>query len=683
MKKKRLILVAIEATARDQYLSILQDFFRDALELTGYYANGQQIPAHLDCDLVLYTSQDLVSIIRPRIAETTNLLLLRRVVIRENLRQLDSYPPGTNAILFDYTEETAKYIIAQILDCGVHNISFTPLGRNSPPERLHHMAEDPSWLLVMMGLDELVTISMPATIDLGWTGIDPNQLLEIAILLHCKTEHLEQRLLKYVRLTSNASHGILYFLRTTMESQSRYQTVVELLEDGILVYRKDGGIIHCNHAFANSFHLNQNSVIGSNLAGLSLPKTIKDDLFALRPIEDKWISGGSFRQGFMLSVYEISAFSEIMDYVAVIRSSECLQQHSAQLQRHLKNQGFNAKYTFDHILGVSPAVQVCRQMAGHISRVDGPVLITGETGTGKELFAQAIHNASPRSSMPFVAINCAALTPSLLESELFGYEAGAFTGSKAKGHTGLFECAHRGTIFLDEIGDLSMELQAKLLRVLEEREIRPVGSHRIVPIDVRIIAATNQDLFQRMEQKQFRADLFYRLSLFPLELPPLRERPEDILILARHFMEGLGGGFAMTPRLEEALLRLKWQGNIRELRNCVHYMTSTGHTLLDISALPPHYAAAYAPEGTKRDSQTLATCREEQLLIAAILRTLEDRAMSRSALTAALSAQGYAVSEYHVRLLLGRLRENEFLTYGAGRGGVRLTQKGYLAATTE
>ena len=684
--KKRLILMAIERHAMDNYMKTLREFFQDTLELIGYYANGQELPARLDCDLVLYTSQELVPIIRPRITETTNLLLLRRVLVRRELQKLSNCPPGTSAVLFDYTEETAKYMISQILDCGYKHISFTPLGRDSTSETRQRALNGQNSLLVIVGLGDLVTASLPETIDLGWAAIDPNELLEIAILLRCFNDQMEQRLLQYIQFTSNANHGILYFLRTIMESQSRYQTVVELLEDGILVYRKDGYITHCNGAFASALHLKESDVAGANLHNLPLPKAMRDILLALRPMEDKWVPSGAPRTSFTLSIYEVGVLSKVVDYVAVIRSSDRVQRRSSQIRLHLKSQGFRAKYTFDHILGNSPAILSCRHIAEHIARADGPVLITGETGTGKELFAQAIHNASARSRMPFVALNCAALTPTLLESELFGYEAGAFTGSKSEGHIGLFECAHEGTIFLDEIGEMSMELQAKLLRVLEEHEIRPVGSHRIVPVNVRIIAATNQDLYQLMEEKHFRADLFYRLSLFPLQLPPLRDRPEDIPLLARAFLERIRGGVTITDRLLQTLMGLEWRGNIRELRNYIQYMESAGSDVLDLDALPPQAripstAAQRTPFCNTPSSLPSAT-RQEQRLMRAVLKALLGETMSRSSLTYALESQGYSVSEYRVRQVLERLRAYGLLTYGAGRGGIRLTQKGLLSASS-
>lgn len=206
-------------------------------------------------------------------------------------------------------------------------------------------------------------------------------------------------------------------------------------------------------------------------------------------------------------------------------------------------------------------------------RSDSTVLICGETGTGKEVIARAIHQLSPRHDKPLVKINCAAIPTSLLESELFGHDKGAFTGA-INTHRGRFEIADGGTLFLDEIGDLPLELQPKLLRVLQEREIERLGGSRTIPVNVRVIAATNRDLWQMVEDRQFRSDLFYRLNVFPLELPPLRDRPEDIPLLAKHFTQKMARHMnrsidAIPTEALRQLMSWDWPGNVRELENVI------------------------------------------------------------------------------------------------------------------
>jgi DNA-binding NtrC family response regulator len=224
------------------------------------------------------------------------------------------------------------------------------------------------------------------------------------------------------------------------------------------------------------------------------------------------------------------------------------------------------------IIGEDPRLRQVSQQLHRAAGTDTTVLIEGESGTGKELFARALHALSPRAEGPFVAINCAAIPETLLETELFGHEKGAFTGASMR-KPGRFEVAHRGTLFLDEIGDLSLPLQAKILRALEEKQFERVGGTQTLRVDVRVVAATHRDLRKRVSERMFREDLYFRLSVFPIRVPPLRERPGDIVILARHFMEKYCRDFskssALSPEAIDALCAYPWPGNVRELQNCI------------------------------------------------------------------------------------------------------------------
>jgi propionate catabolism operon transcriptional regulator len=242
------------------------------------------------------------------------------------------------------------------------------------------------------------------------------------------------------------------------------------------------------------------------------------------------------------------------------------------VRKKLHDRGFSAKYNLHDIVGESVAIRSCKERARVFAGAKGPILLTGESGTGKELFAHAIHNLSDRREGPFVAINCATLPADLLESELFGYEKGAFTGARAVGKKGMIELAHKGTLFLDEITSLGYPLQAKLLRLLAEHEILKLGSNRIVPVEIRIMAATNVDIESYVEDHLFRGDLYYRLSAFRLHIPPLRERPEDLASLFLHFVHRLRTEILVQllkerETIQKVLTKEPMKGNVRELEN--------------------------------------------------------------------------------------------------------------------
>ncbi|MBO9665273.1 MAG: sigma-54-dependent Fis family transcriptional regulator [Bdellovibrio sp.] len=280
---------------------------------------------------------------------------------------------------------------------------------------------------------------------------------------------------------------------------------------------------------------------------------------------------------------------ELMSLIEKALTHKKLQQENQQLRSEL-----NKKYKFDQIVGSSEQIQNVLRLIERVADSDSTVLVTGESGTGKELIARAIHYNSPRATGPFIPINCGAIPAELLESELFGHMKGAFTGAIAN-RIGRFEMADGGTIFLDEIGDLEPSLQVKLLRALQERSFEPVGSTKTVSVNVRVIAATNINLDEAVEEGRFREDLYYRLNVIPLQVPALRERKTDIPLLLNHFMEifnknkgrGLTG---IAPDALEALTNYPWPGNIRELENLVERMTILkGQGSIEVSDLPPKY----------------------------------------------------------------------------------------------
>lgn len=283
-----------------------------------------------------------------------------------------------------------------------------------------------------------------------------------------------------------------------------------------------------------------------------------------------------------------------------------------------RSSGFTATYTFDSIMGQAPAIVAAKEVAKAAAQSNSNVLILGESGTGKELMAQSIHNASDRASGPFIAINCGSLPKGLIESELFGYERGAFTGANKEGHPGKFELANGGTIFLDEIGDMPLELQASLLRVLQTKEIVRIGGKQKKEIDVRIMAATNVDLLESVQKKEFRDDLYYRLNVLSIEVPPLRERKSDIRLLARHFIDSISKilGKEITgidPDAQKFLSEYNWPGNIRELENVIERAVNlTSGNTITVNELPPAIISTAREPSAAPLSDALPACEDSQ-----------------------------------------------------------------------
>lgn len=336
---------------------------------------------------------------------------------------------------------------------------------------------------------------------------------------------------------------------------------------------------------------------------------------------------------------------KIIPLVSKAMDKAILQRRVLELENKL-----NLKFGFERIIGNSAGITAAIKLAQRVSTTDTTVLLLGETGTGKEVFAEAIHQASPRNAKPFVAINCSAFSKELLESELFGHKAGSFTGA-VKDKKGLFEEANGGTIFLDEIGELDHDLQAKLLRVLESQQFIKIGDTKTTQVSVRILAATNRDLQEESAKGNFRSDLFYRLSVFQIVLPPVRDRKKDIGLLANSFIQTFAtkvnkhiNGY--TPDFLEKLEAYNWPGNIRELKNVIEraVILCDGNEL-DSSLLPYEFEASLAKNGNATPAFDLAAI-EQQHIIRVLKHTQNNRAEAARLLNIGIATLYRKLKEY-------------------------------------
>jgi propionate catabolism operon transcriptional regulator len=357
--------------------------------------------------------------------------------------------------------------------------------------------------------------------------------------------------------------------RVEQERNEQLRAILDYSVEGIVAVDKDGAISIMNKAAAKLS--NQPEAVTGRGADAVIPQLqLTSVISSGQPKLGCFQSIGGLQM--VINCVPIKIKGQIAGAIATFQPVTMIQEVEGAFRRKLHQKGLIAKATFNTICAESKIMSKTLTLAQEYSLVDSNVLIMGETGTGKEIFAQSIHNGSTRKPGPFVPVNCAALPENLLETELFGYAEGAFTGAVKGGKMGLFEQAHKGTIFLDEISEISPRIQGQLLRVLQEREIRRLGDDRVVPVDVRVIAATNRDLRQLVKEGKFRSDLYYRLDVLKLCIPPLRERSQDVLLLLKLFMAQYANRFnrpraALAAEAEALLLTYKWPGNVRELRN--------------------------------------------------------------------------------------------------------------------
>jgi two-component system response regulator AtoC len=364
-----------------------------------------------------------------------------------------------------------------------------------------------------------------------------------------------------------------------------------------------------------------------NLSGVELLRQSK----GLLPRTEVAIMTGHGSIESAVDAMKLGAYDYIEKPFRVEKMKTMLQRMAEKVRLVTENEFLRERVSteesLDGIIGASANIQDVLRMISRLKDTRTPVLIAGESGTGKELVARAIHFRGTMAQTPFVAVDCGSLVPTLMESELFGYEKGAFTGAM-KSKTGLFHAANGGTIFLDEIGELPLEMQAKLLRVLQEKEVRPVGSNEKVTVDVRVIAATNRDLETAYRSGTFRKDLYFRLNVVTVHLPSLRERRSDIPMLAHHFLDRYAPGtnLQVTAAAMKSLLHYDWPGNVRELENCIARAVTLGdRQIIDVSDLPPAIRSEQPATGamTPQDAASLSTTALAEMERMTILRVFE------------------------------------------------------------
>lgn len=373
--------------------------------------------------------------------------------------------------------------------------------------------------------------------------------------------------------------------RAERQRTARFGAILDAIDEGIVVYDAQGKVNLITPSAESLLNCAKKDALGKPIRAV-MPGVFSPDRLAADKAEHGRVHD---IRGTTLVINRVPILfqGQNVGTVCSISDARRIYKAEARLRNKLKSKGFTTRYSFGDIRTRSPHVRHLKELGVLYASTDANLLICGESGTGKELFAQSIHAASLRKDKPFVAVNCAAIPEGLLESELFGYEEGAFTGAKRQGKAGMFELAHTGTLFLDEIGDLPLTLQGRLLRVLQERELVRVGGTQVIPLDVRVLCATHQDLRQLVTEGRFRADLFYRLNVLSLRLPPLRERPEDIVDLAVSHLKGHldepPAESVLVAQLERPLLRHPWPGNIRELLSLMERMAIVANHMAEVT----------------------------------------------------------------------------------------------------
>ncbi len=369
------------------------------------------------------------------------------------------------------------------------------------------------------------------------------------------------------------ANSILYAAKQEKEKAQQFSTIIDFVHDGIIAIDNAGFVTVFNSASEKLTGFNKQEAIGQKLTEiipdtrlLNVLETTRSEIGDIQRLNNQTVIAANR--------VPVIVDGEVRGAVATYQDITEVQKLEQTIRIRLSEKGFVAQYNFSDIVHQSSALSACIKMAQKFAKYDTSVLLCGPSGVGKELFAQGIHNSSQRKNSPFVAINCAALPEALIESELFGYAEGSFTGAAKKGKAGLFEMAHGGTIFLDEISELPVLLQGRLLRVLQEKQVMRIGDNKLIPVDVRVVCATNHDLRSLVSQGLFRGDLYFRVAILSLYIPSLNERMEDIELLSTHFVQEYGykyrkGRMALDSEAIAYLRNYTFEGNVRELQGMI------------------------------------------------------------------------------------------------------------------
>ena len=671
--KKKISVIALDPRAGASYKSDIEKLFADVADISVFSMLDGSAAGTLDRADLFVASTDAYGSpeeLMRHIPIDSQTMAVEVSFRWSELRKLKELPAGSRVLFVNMTQTMAREAIAQLEQFGITHVHWIPFYPGAPEVPEARIAVTP---------DELryVPPGMETVIDLGQRVCTSGMMIEIALRLGL--EHLLEgpAFQRYAQDVATSNYSFDRMFARSIRLESQFHILMESLEDGVVGVNEKGEIFACSR------HAEEMTLVSAPL----VQGRRCEEVFPYIP----FVQCMQGRRSLPAKAVKVGGVNLSVEVVPVIRQNACIgafallqrfndvEARQSELRSQLFHKGHYAKYGFADVVGRSEAIRKTKETLGRMARSESPVLLIGETGTGKELFAHAVHQASRRAEGPFVAINVAAFPENLLESELFGYEEGAFTGAKKGGRPGLFELAHRGTLFLDEVEGMSSALQIKLLRALQEREVMRGGGHRIIHVDVRIVAATNESLEQKVREGSFRRDLYYRLSTLPALIPPLTERGDDMFLLTEHFRQELGGAFRLTEPVKAFFRRHPWPGNIRELRNAVEYFIYTGHEDIGLEDLPP---TLFLSEGTALrpanppPPETGPSDAFRFILSRLYAASEAGASMGRETLLKQAREAHVPLSQREVRDILTDMAAQGLARVSRGRGGSQLTPKG-------
>lgn len=676
--KKQVAVITRAKEIRNSMKDQIDMIFGELVETNIYSFEDKTIDKLKKSDLYVVSSS-AYEYLDEKFLKNKNLVIVDYTIGKERKNFLKNFPKGTKAVFFNVSQKMCMEAIAMMYHLGVNNIEFIPAYPNMENFPKNNLIITPAETKLLPKEAEGRDI-----IDIGHRILDANTIIEIALKLEFEHILYYKKIKEYLDTVATNDYSLNKILEKATQSESQLGILMGILDIAIIGVDKDNFICSCNEGAEKILNRKSINLIGNSACDILSCVPFGEVRETKQEIRSRLVTvNGEYVN---LNITPVIKAENYMGAFAVLQRFKEEEQKQHELRRQLLNKGHKAKYTFDDILGESGAIKKIKEIAKKMAKTNSAVLITGESGTGKELFAHAVHNYSDRKDYPFVAVNCAAIPENLLESELFGYEEGAFTGAKKGGKIGLFEFAHMGTLFLDEIEGMSPALQIKLLRVIQEKEIMKIGGDKVINIDVRIIAATNEELRKLVKENKFRKDLYYRINTLPIMIPPLREREDDVYLLLERFKTEIGADFKFTPKAKEAFKMYNWEGNIRELKNYVEFFNFMGEEYINFEDMPlvvkEYYEENKKEISEKEESNILKETAghryKEYVFLLKKIKENQKAGLSsgRKILCSICEKNNISLTEQEIRGILKNLEKIDFIKVFKGRKGNIISEKG-------
>ena len=682
---KKIAVVALDPLAGASYTKEVRDLFGEYAEVVGYSVRDGSAAGVLPRADLFAISTDAYGSAEEEARHVpidSQIMSIEVTFYWETLKKLFEIPQGTKVLFVNVTSNMAREAITQLSSLGVNHLQFIPYYPGA-------VLEEPVDIAVTPGESRFVPPSVKTVIDCDHRPCSYGMMVEIALRLGLEYLPETESFMNYAKVVASNHYSFDLMYAKSRRQESQMHILAESLNEGLIGVNETGDIFVCNKKACQIARISEELTMGKKGEEVFPYIPFYQVLREKKAVPEKIIR--LFGTDISLAVVPVVRKENCIGAFAMLQKFNEQESRQNALRRQMMQKGHYARYTLDDVIGISTAITETKNILRKMAATDSPVLLMGETGTGKELMAHALHQASRRADGPFIAINVAAMPENLLESELFGYEEGAFTGAKKGGRPGLFEFAHQGTLFLDEVEGMSLSMQVKLLRVLQEGEIMRVGGGSIIRVDVRIVAATNEALEKKIQEGSFRKDLYYRLNALTVEIPPLRKRGDDIFMLFDYFMRKMGGDFTLSEGVKAFLRRHPWPGNIRELQNAVEYFNYLAKPVIGLSDLPPtmtRFVDDGSDDGEGEVNDNAADDKEADMAYQAavdkkqfVLNQLalawkEGKTAGREKILEAAKKDHISMTQKQVRDLLDELAKEGLIQVGRGRGGSKITEKG-------